>query len=225
MKRIKDGLMKVIVQSAALIMAGSGCLFAQTPASDTDSRQTRPRHPERQLPQATLKRDSKRERPNRSWSCKPATTISSARRGWSSVPTVACSRPEPFAAARSNFGTPPPGASCAISPVANRARWVCLPLLPSVRDSRLVAAAAGENTVKIWDVTSGREVQTLTAGEAGIASSLVGVYFIAFSSNDRIVTISDAIRVWDVTIGDSLVTVATDSLNALALTGGDGGAP
>ncbi|HEV7475457.1 MAG TPA: hypothetical protein VGN90_15495 [Pyrinomonadaceae bacterium] len=70
------------------------------------------------------------------------------------------------------------------------------PAIAFSRDSRLVAAAGGENTVKVWDVTSGREVQTLTSGEGGMAASLVGVYFVAFSSNDRLVTIGDAVRVW-----------------------------
>lgn len=98
------------------------------------------------------------------------------------------------------------------------------PFIAFSGDSRLVAAAAGENSVKVWDVTSGREVQTLTSGDGGLASSLVGVYFIAFSSNDRIVTISDAVRVWDVTTAKALSTIATDTLNALAFMGEEGGA-
>ena len=40
------------------------------------------------------------------------------------------------------------------------------PAIAFSRDSRLVAAAAGENTVKVWDVTSGREVQTLVRAKA-----------------------------------------------------------
>src|SRR5258705_11476942 len=68
------------------------------------------------------------------------------------------------------------------------------PAIAFSRDGRLIAAAGGENTVKVWEVTSGREVQTLTSGEGGLASSIAGVYFIAFSSNDRLVSISDAIR-------------------------------
>ena len=53
----------------------------------------------------------------------------------------------------------------------------------------------------------------------GLASSLAGVYFIAFSSNDRIVTISDAVRVWDVVAGKELRTITTGALNGLALLG------
>jgi len=98
------------------------------------------------------------------------------------------------------------------------------PAIAFSRDSRLVAAAAGENSVKVWDVTSGREVQTLSSGEGGVASSIVGVYFIAFSLNDRIVTISDAVRVWDVTTAKALSTIGAGALNTLALMGGEGGA-
>jgi WD40 repeat protein/uncharacterized caspase-like protein len=96
------------------------------------------------------------------------------------------------------------------------------PAIAFSRDNRLVAAATGGNTIKVWEVTSGREVQTLTSDEKGVAS-LVGVYFIAFSSNNRLVTIGDAVRVWDVTTGNVLSTIAGDNLNELALMGGDGG--
>ena len=97
------------------------------------------------------------------------------------------------------------------------------PAIAFSRDSRFIAAAAGENTVKVWEVISGREVQTLTSGEGGLASSIAGIYFIAFSSNDRLVTISDAIRVWDITSAKALSTIASDTLNTLALMGGEGG--
>jgi WD40 repeat protein/uncharacterized caspase-like protein len=97
------------------------------------------------------------------------------------------------------------------------------PAIAFSRDSRLVAAAAGENTIKVWDVTSGREVQTLLSSEGGMASTLVGVYFIAFGANDRLVTIGDAVRVWEVTTGKVLSTIPGDNLNALAVMGGDGG--
>ncbi len=97
------------------------------------------------------------------------------------------------------------------------------PVIAFSRDSRFIAAAGAENTVKVWEVTSGREVQTLTSGEGGLASSIVGVYFIAFSSNDRLVTISDAIRVWDIASAKTVSTVSSETLNTLALMGGEGG--
>ncbi len=70
-------------------------------------------------------------------------------------------------------------------------------------DSRLVAAAAGDNSVKVWDVMTGREVQTL-AGPQGSMVASFGVYFIAFASDNRLVTISDAARVWDLATGREL---------------------
>ena len=97
------------------------------------------------------------------------------------------------------------------------------PTIAFSRDSRFIAAAGGENTVKVWEVISGREVQTLTSSEGGMASSIAGVYFIAFSSNDRLVTISDAIRVWDIPSARVVSTIASETLNTLALMGGEGG--
>jgi WD40 repeat protein/uncharacterized caspase-like protein len=97
------------------------------------------------------------------------------------------------------------------------------PFVAFSRDSRLVAAAAGNNSVKIWDVVSGRELQTL-AGTQGSVMSSFGVYFIAFTADGRIVTIGDAIRVWDVASGKELSTVDIGSLSISGLTGGGGGA-
>ena len=96
------------------------------------------------------------------------------------------------------------------------------PFIAFSRDSRLVAAAAGDNSVRIWDVTSGRELQTLAGSQGSLASSL-GVYFIAFTSDGQIVTVSDAIRVWDVASGRELRTLSSTSLGLSSLTGGDGG--
>jgi len=90
------------------------------------------------------------------------------------------------------------------------------------RDSRLVAAAAGDNSVRIWDVTSGRELQIL-AGPQGSFASSIGVYFIAFTGDGQIVTVSDAIRVWDVASGRELRTLGSTSLSISSFTGGSGG--
>ncbi|HEY0432080.1 MAG TPA: caspase family protein, partial [Pyrinomonadaceae bacterium] len=98
------------------------------------------------------------------------------------------------------------------------------PAIAFSRDSRLIAAAAGENSVKVWDVTTGREVQTITSGDGGLAASLGGINFIGFSSNNRLVTISDAVRVWDLATGQAVSTLGAGGLNALALMGGEGGA-
>ena len=42
------------------------------------------------------------------------------------------------------------------------------PFVAFSRDSRLVAAAAGDNSVKIWDVVSGRELQTLAGTQGSV---------------------------------------------------------
>jgi WD40 repeat protein len=90
-------------------------------------------------------------------------------------------------------------------------------------DSRLLAAAAGNNSVKVYDVITGREVQILTGGQASFMASF-GVTFIAFSSDGKkLVTVSDAIKVWDVASWRELKTLATTSLTASGLIGADGG--
>jgi WD40 repeat protein len=90
-------------------------------------------------------------------------------------------------------------------------------------DSRLLAAAAGNNSIRVYDVITGREVQTLTGGQASFMASF-GVTFIAFSADGKkLVTISDAIKVWEVASWRELKTLATTSLTASGLIGGDGG--
>src|SRR5258705_372006 len=67
------------------------------------------------------------------------------------------------------------------------------PIVAFSRDSRVIAAAAGDNTVKVWDVITGRELQTLAGPQGSLASSF-GVYFLAFASDNRLVTVSDSVR-------------------------------
>ena len=93
------------------------------------------------------------------------------------------------------------------------------PFVAFSRDSRLVAAAAGDNTVKVWDVITGREIQTLAGSQGNMASAITGVYFIAFASGGRMVTISDAIRVWDLASGQELRSISSTS-NPTAFMGG-----
>jgi WD40 repeat protein/uncharacterized caspase-like protein len=98
-------------------------------------------------------------------------------------------------------------------------------LAPSIafsRDGRLVAASAADNSIKIWDVNSGREVQTL-AGPQGTITAAVGVFFIGFASDNRVVTVSDVARVWDLTSGRELRTLDTGGPNAAGIMGSDGG--
>lgn len=90
-------------------------------------------------------------------------------------------------------------------------------------DSRLLAAAASNNSVKVYDVISGRELQTLAGGQASFMASF-GATFIAFSADGKkLVTVSDAIKVWDVASWRELKTLDTATLTASGLTGGEGG--
>ncbi|HKV35104.1 MAG TPA: caspase family protein [Pyrinomonadaceae bacterium] len=98
-------------------------------------------------------------------------------------------------------------------------------LAPSIafsRDSRLIAASAADNSVKVWDVNSGRELLTLT-GPQGTISAGFGVYFIGFASDNRLVTVSDAARVWDLNTGRELRTMELSSPAPAGYTGGDAG--
>jgi len=95
------------------------------------------------------------------------------------------------------------------------------PFVAFSNDSRLIAAAAGNNSVKIWDVTSGKELQTLAGTQGSIMSSF-GIYFIAFTPDGRIVTIGEAIRVWDVASGRELRTLDITNTDASRFIGQGG---
>lgn len=96
------------------------------------------------------------------------------------------------------------------------------PTIAFSRDSRLVASSAGDNSVKVWDVMSGRELYTL-AGVQGSVIAGLGVYFIGFASDNRLVTVSDSIRVWDLSTGRELRSLGSGILAASAFNGTDGG--
>jgi WD40 repeat protein/uncharacterized caspase-like protein len=95
------------------------------------------------------------------------------------------------------------------------------PAIAFSRDSRLVAASGSDNTVTVWDVLSGRELQRLS-GQASLMGSL-GMFFIGFSSDNRLVTVSDAVRVWDLSTGRELRSLEIGMQGVSAVTGGDGG--
>jgi WD40 repeat protein/uncharacterized caspase-like protein len=99
------------------------------------------------------------------------------------------------------------------------------PFIAFSRDSRLVAAAAGDNSVKIWDVLSGRELQTLAGTQGSMTAAIAGVSFIGFTPDSRVVTVSDAIRVWDAASGRELRSISMEmNLSSSAFMGGGGGA-
>src|SRR5215213_10280054 len=88
------------------------------------------------------------------------------------------------------------------------------PTIAFSNDSRLIAAAAGDNSVAVWDVMSGRELQKFAGSQGTIAGSM-GVYYIAFTPDNRLVTVSDAARVWDVSTGRELrnLQLGTEALS------------
>ena len=97
------------------------------------------------------------------------------------------------------------------------------PYVAFSRDSRMIAAAAGDNSVKVWDVMTGRELQTF-AGPQGSVVAAVGVYFIGFAANNQLVTVSDAARVWDLTAGREVRTLQIDAIEVVgSFNGTDGG--
>ena len=96
------------------------------------------------------------------------------------------------------------------------------PTIAFSRDSRLVASSAGDNSVKVWDVTSGRELYTLRGVQGSMIASL-GVYFIGFASDNRLVTVSDAVRVWDLSTGRELRSFDSGMMVVSGFTGTDGG--
>ena len=90
-------------------------------------------------------------------------------------------------------------------------------------DSRLLAGAGSSNSVKVWDIATGREVQTLTGGQNSFVGAF-GISFMAFSADGKkLVTLSDAIRVWDTNSWNALTTVQITEVNASSFTGGGGG--
>jgi len=96
------------------------------------------------------------------------------------------------------------------------------PFIAFSRDSRFIATSTADNSVKIWDVNSGREVRTLAGPQAAMTAAF-GVYFIGFPSDNRIVTVSDAARVWDLNTGLELRTLEASSIETSGYNGTDGG--
>ena len=78
------------------------------------------------------------------------------------------------------------------------------------RDSRMIAGSS-MNTVKIWDVVSGRELHVLEAATAGTFTSVMGIIFIDFTTDGRLITVSDAIRIWDAANGRELRSIPFDA--------------
>jgi WD40 repeat protein/uncharacterized caspase-like protein len=97
------------------------------------------------------------------------------------------------------------------------------PIVAFSRDSRLVAASGGDNSVTVWDVVSGRELHKLGGSSQGSMMAPLGVYFIAFTPDNRLVTISDAVRVWDLSTGRELNSFAPEVTGVAGFNGSEGG--
>ena len=96
------------------------------------------------------------------------------------------------------------------------------PAIAFSRDSRLIAASGSDNSVTVWDVTSGRELQKLSGSQGSMMAAL-GVYYIAFTPDNRLVTVGDAARVWDVSTGRELQTFQSELQAMAGFNGSDGG--
>ena len=100
-----------------------------------------------------------------------------------------------------------------------------LALAPAVafsRDSRLIAASGSDNSVTVWDVLTGRELHRLGGVQGSVMGSL-GVFFIGFASDNRLITVSDAARVWDLSTGRELRALEMGLQGVTAINGSDGG--
>src|SRR5215213_3755141 len=102
---------------------------------------------------------------------------------------------------------------------------VTVSLAPAIafsRDSRLIAGSGSDNSVTVWDVLTGRELQRLGGAAQGSFMGSLGVFFIGFASDNRLVTVSDAARVWDLSTGRELRSLEMGMQGAMAV-GGFGG--
>src|SRR5689334_21424551 len=90
-------------------------------------------------------------------------------------------------------------------------------------DGRLLAAGASNNSVKVWDVATGRELQTLVGAQTNFVASF-GVTFVGFTADGKkLVTVSDAIRVWDTSSWAVLSSLQLKDFNAEGYMGAGGG--
>lgn len=86
-------------------------------------------------------------------------------------------------------------------------------------DNRFLAAGSS-SSIKVWEVATGREVQSLTSGQSSFMG-MMGVSYLAFSADGRkLVTVTDAIRVWDTNGWRETATVPMTEMQPMGLVGG-----
>src|SRR5947207_6948402 len=79
-------------------------------------------------------------------------------------------------------------------------------------NSRLLASASGDRTVKVWDVAMGQCLQTLEGHGGWVAS-------VAFSHDSRLLASAsddDTVEVWDAAMGECLQTLKISSSSKIA---------
>ncbi|MCA1555127.1 MAG: hypothetical protein LC747_00370, partial [Acidobacteria bacterium] len=83
------------------------------------------------------------------------------------------------------------------------------------RDNRLLAAGGRDNMVTIWDLLTGRELQTFKTASSESITAGLGVLALVFNADGRqLISFGDGFRTWDVATGQQVRETAFDSLSA-----------
>jgi WD40 repeat protein len=73
------------------------------------------------------------------------------------------------------------------------------------RDGKLIAASSSDGSIKVWEVSTGRETASMSSGPGEGLDSLTGVYSLAFSGDNRtLVTLGTLVTFWDISTGQKL---------------------